>query len=373
MVSAWSNRMKLLGDRWISRMCVRVGCRIVVDDRSLRDGWKMGIYLSSPKTDKTSEDGENAELRFGLSAMQGWRESMEDAHTAILDVDNTSTSIFGIFDGHGGKLVSKFCAKNLHRQVLKSDAYARGNLGASLEHSFLRMDEMMKGERGWRDLQLLDEKSKMSALRDGQGNDESDSTYGDHKDYLGPSSGSTAVVALIRSNKLFVANAGDSRCIMSRRGQAVNLSVDHKPELELEKERINKAGGFIHGGRVNGSLNLTRAIGDMEFKYQTNLAPDKQIVTCCPDIREEDLGPDVEFIVLACDGIWDVMSSQQVVDFVRKRLTTANTLSSICEDILDNCLSPSTRQQEGCDNMSIIIVQFKQSSGVASSSADSSL
>ncbi|KAG0619205.1 hypothetical protein M758_4G123500 [Ceratodon purpureus] len=356
----------------------------------------MGIYLSSPKTEKTSEDDENAELRFGLSAMQGWRESMEDAHTAILNVDkDTSTSIFGIFDGHGGKVVSKFCAKHLHKEVVKSEAYANGDLGASLENAFLRMDEMMKGAKGWKELQILGEKSsKYDSHGNGHGSSnarESDATdrsntvqtesnddnwnaeEGPHSDFTGPSSGSTAVVALIRGNKLYVANAGDSRCIMSRRGKAINLSVDHKPILELEKQRIQNAGGFIHAGRVNGSLNLTRAIGDMEFKYQTELPPDKQIVTCCPDIRQVDLGPEDEFIVLACDGIWDVMSSQGVVDFVSQRLPTAKNLSSLCEEILDHCLSPSTLQQEGCDNMSIIIVQLKKHGGLASGSAESSL
>ena len=68
-------------------------------------------------------------------------------------------------------------------------------------------------------------------------------------------------MAVIRHNQLFVANAGDSRCVISRKGQACNLSKDHKPDLEVEKERILKAGGFIHAGRINGSLNLTRAIG----------------------------------------------------------------------------------------------------------------
>lgn len=76
----------------------------------------------------------------------------------------------------------------------------------------------------------------------------------------GPSSGCTACAVIIRDNKLIVANAGDSRCILSKGGQAVELSRDHKPELEGEQERILKAGGFIHDGRVNGTLNLARAI-----------------------------------------------------------------------------------------------------------------
>lgn len=67
----------------------------------------MGIYLSSPKTEKFSEDGENVRVRYGLSSMQGWRAAMEDAHAAITDLD-ASTSFFGVYDGHGGKLLLNF-------------------------------------------------------------------------------------------------------------------------------------------------------------------------------------------------------------------------------------------------------------------------
>ncbi|KAJ6673900.1 PROTEIN PHOSPHATASE 2C [Salix viminalis] len=127
---------------------------------------------------------------------------------------------------------------------------------------------------------------------------------GPHSDFSGPTSGCTACVAIIRNNQLIVANAGDSRCVISRKGQAYNLSRDHKPDLEAEKERILKAGGFIHAGRVNGSLNLSRAIGDP-----------------IPDINTVELCDDDEFLVLACDGIWDCMSSQQLVDFSSRTTT----------------------------------------------------
>ena len=83
----------------------------------------MGIYLNTPKTEKFSEDGGNDHLRYGLSSMQGWRATMEYAHAAYLDLD-AFTSSFGVYDGHGSKVVAKFCAKYLHQQVLKSDAYA---------------------------------------------------------------------------------------------------------------------------------------------------------------------------------------------------------------------------------------------------------
>jgi len=232
-------------------------------------------------------------------------------------------------------------------------------------------DEMMRGQRGWRELAVLGDKiNKFTGIIEGfiwsprgDGNDQVDDwafEEGPHSDFSGPTSGSTACVAVIRNNQLVVANAGDSRCVISRNGQAYNLSRDHKPDLELEKERILKAGGFIHAGRVNGSLNLARAIGDMEFKQNKFLPAEKQVITANPDINSVELCNDDDFIVLACDGIWDCMSSQQLVDFVHERLNLESKLSAICESVFDRCLAPSTAGGEGCDNMTMIIVQFKK-------------
>ncbi|PWZ06399.1 hypothetical protein Zm00014a_000931 [Zea mays] len=331
----------------------------------------MVIYLSTPKTDKVSEDGANDKLKFGLSSMQGWRATMEDAHSALLDLDNDTAS-FGVFDGHGGKVVAKFCAKYLHREVLHTEAYAAGDLGAAVHRAYLRMDEMMRGQRGWRELQALGDKiNQFTGITEGliwspkasDSNDRHDDwafEEGPHSDFTGPNCGSTACVALVRNRQLVVANAGDSRCVISRNGQAYNLSRDHKPELEAERERIQSAGGYIKMGHVNGSLNLSRAIGDMELKQNKFLSPDKQILTANPDINIVELCDDDEFIVLACDGIWDCMSSQQLVDFIREHINTEESLSAVCERVLDRCLAPSTMGGEGCDNMTMILVQFKK-------------
>ncbi|KAJ1413102.1 hypothetical protein SESBI_19861 [Sesbania bispinosa] len=302
----------------------------------------MGIYLSTPKTEKFSEDGENDRLRYGLSSMQGWRATMEDAHAAYTDLDE-STSFFGVYDGHGGKVVAKFCAKFLHQQVLKSEAYLAGDVGTALQKAFLRMDEMMRGQKGWRELSNLGDKiNKFTGMIEGliwsprgsDGNNQVDdwaSEEGPHSDFAGPTSGSTACVAVIRNGQLVVANAGDSRCVLSRKGQAYNLSRDHKPDLEIESERILRA-------------------GDMEFKQNKFLPPEKQIVTANPDINTVELCDEDEFMVLACDGIWDCMSSQQL----------ETKLSAVCERVLDRCLAPSTANGDGCDNMTMILVQFKR-------------
>lgn len=88
------------------------------------------------------------------------------------------------------------------------------------------------------------------------------------------------IALLTRNNVLYVSNAGDSRAVISiKDGRAIPLTQDHKPKLPKEAERIKNAGGFVEGGRVNGSLALSRAIGDFNFKRNTHLTPDLQAVT----------------------------------------------------------------------------------------------
>ncbi|KER20543.1 hypothetical protein T265_10930 [Opisthorchis viverrini] len=173
----------------------------------------------------------------------------------------------------------------------------------------------------------------------------------------GVDSGTTACVALLLPYngivKLFVANAGDSRAVLCRGTVAIDLSVDHKPEDEDEKSRITAAGGTVtRDGRVNGGLNLSRALGDHSYKQAQGLPLAVQMITPSPDVTQFDLIPGSDqFLVIACDGVWNSMTSQEVVDFVRERLQSkldtkgderltptsdresdAITLSKICEE-----------------------------------------
>uniref|UniRef100_A0A8C8C5X5 Protein phosphatase 1G n=1 Tax=Oncorhynchus tshawytscha TaxID=74940 RepID=A0A8C8C5X5_ONCTS len=188
----------------------------------------------------------------------------------------------------------------------------------------------------------------------------------DGKEEPGADSGTTAVVALIRGKQLIVANAGDSRCVVSEKGKAIDMSYDHKPEDELELARIKNAGGKVTmDGRVNGGLNLSRAIGDHFYKRNKALGPEEQMISSMPDVKELTLNPEHDFMIIACDGIWNVMSSQEVVDFVSQRIKpkaddAARPLSSIVEELLDHCLAPDTSGDgTGCDNMTCIIITFK--------------
>lgn len=119
------------------------------------------------------------------------------------------------------------------------------------------MDEMMRTPEGIKEVLSLKE-----------GDDECKNMM---KYLLETFAGCTANVAVLYKNTLYVANAGDSRTILCRNGEPLMLSIDHKPDLINEKNRIEKAGGFVSDGRVNGNLNLSRALGDLEYKADKKL------------------------------------------------------------------------------------------------------
>ena len=99
---------------------------------------------------------------------------------------------------------------------------------------------------------------------------------------------------------------------MTKEEQIEALSKDHKPDLEEEKARINKAGGYVNEGRINDNLNLSRAIGDLEYKKNPNLKPEEQIISAEPDIEVRDLNGKEDFLLIGCDGIWETLRNDQI-------------------------------------------------------------
>ncbi|KAL0578633.1 Protein phosphatase 2C 2 [Marasmius crinis-equi] len=305
----------------------------------------MGQTLSSPDTSKVSDAGQTKRFLYAVSEMQGWRITMEDAHAIMPDLDENSeesNAFFAVYDGHGGGTVAKFAGQNVHKRLSTEETYRAKDYETALKKAFLGTDE-----------DLL---ANPAHARD--------------------PSGCTAVAALVTKDKIFVANAGDSRSVLSLKGEAKPLSFDHKPTNESEKARITGAGGYVEYGRVNGNLALSRAIGDFEFKKNYALTPEKQAITADPDVTSHDITEEDEFLVLACDGellsffrasrkeliheigIWDCLSSQQVIDFVRLKVSEGKELTEIAEMMCDHCLAPDTSSGAGigCDNMTVLIV-----------------
>ncbi|EUD67235.1 protein phosphatase [Plasmodium inui San Antonio 1] len=160
----------------------------------------------------------------------------------------------------------------------------------------------------------------------------------DYEDNIAYSCGSTAIVAVILKGYLIVANAGDSRAIVCFNGNSLGMSTDHKPHLQEEEARIKKAGGYISNGRVDGNLNLTRAIGDLHYKRDPFLPQKDQKISAFPEVTCVTLTPEDEFLFLACDGIWDCKDGQDVVGFVKTRLEKFEepTSDEIVIDSTDN-------------------------------------
>merc|ERR1712060_738962 len=151
-----------------------------------------------------------------------------------------------------------------------------------------------------------------------------------------------------------IANCGDSRGVCCVSGKPALATQDHKPSNEPELERIQNAGGSVMIQRVNGSLAVSRALGDFEYKNVDGKGPTEQLVSPEPEfyIKERDESRD-EFLVLAYDGVWDVMSNEEICSFIGHRMRVHDNLETICNEVIDTCLYKGSR-----DNMSIIIIAF---------------
>lgn len=174
-------------------------------------------------------------------------------------------------------------------------------------------------------------------------------TTGKAKDHEG---GTTACVALITEDEIYVANCGDSRCVMSRKGEAIQMSMDHRMNSIKERKRIQEAGGTISAGRINGILGLPRSLGDLQFKDNKDLKLDEQIVIAVPDVKVEKLNKDVNFLFIACDGVWDCMGCQEVVTYLNTSINKNCRMSSVIgrmfdeivpEAIDENCIVKNNR------------------------------
>jgi len=220
---------------------------------------------------------------------------MEDTHVAIDDIQKEfpevllkgKHSYYGVYDGHGGIEVAELCKQLLHKHIITDPAFAQGDISTAIKNGFATTDkhvlEIAKKEN-W-------------------------------------NCGTTVVLNIITPTHIYIGNAGDSEAVLAKKTgdgfEATLLSHKHKPTDQSEKERIKKAGGHVVFGRVMGSLAVARAIGDKDFKFPFNKA-DADFVSADPYVNNLELSLENEFLVVACDGLWDKLTYQNAVDFVSK-------------------------------------------------------
>lgn len=234
--------------------------------------------------------------------MQGWRINMEDAMITNLSFD-TDTALFAVFDGHGGKEASHVVRENYERILKATDDYASEDYEKALYNSFIKTDEFLGSEEGkkqMKDVALKNPETKSPLMKLLTGTDDAKTTdERSEESFMLDSKGCTANVVFIKGDEIFCANAGDSRCVLASEGKAIDLSEDHKPDNEIERNRIIKAGSEIVEGRVDGNLNLSRSLGDLKHKQKPGLGPEEQPITCVPDIKRRTIAPADDFIVMA--------------------------------------------------------------------------
>mmetsp|Transcript_20527 Transcript_20527/g.30721 ORF Transcript_20527/g.30721 Transcript_20527/m.30721 type:complete len:398 (+) Transcript_20527:329-1522(+) len=261
----------------------------------------------------------------GYFESQGPRPSMEDDHISCDSfAGDTKQGFFAVYDGHGGRGSVDFVAKSLHLNLSTSLKQNPGRaIPQHLIHAYLKTDGQLR---------------RQNILQ----------------------SGTTAVTCLVRTDGhtkyLFVGNAGDSRAVLSRKKRkAVRLTIDHKPNVPEEKKRIcSLPNGFVTKTpppRVLGYLAVSRALGDHSFK-------ERDYVIAKPYCQSVALDAEDDVLILACDGVWDVMEDQEAIDFVHDFLDKKASVSDANERLrqASEALVKEALRRDTRDNVTVMII-----------------
>ncbi|XP_057316271.1 protein phosphatase 1A-like [Hydractinia symbiolongicarpus] len=326
----------------------------------------MGVFLDKPKKEKESESGEGNGLRFAMCAMQGWRVEMEDAHAIRMELHPTlkNCSYFAVFDGHAGDFVSKYSSENLIETILELWTASGGGSNSSCEKTAENKDKNSDICNAHLTESVEVDKFRQNVI---EGFLKIDSKMRELPKFLSGEerSGTTAVASFVTPNKIIFANCGDSRALLCSNKEVKFATYDHKPYNEEERKRIENAGGSVMIQRVNGSLAVSRALGDYDYKNVSGLSPTEQLVSAEPDLTVIERSEKDEFLILACDGVWDVMSNEEVVTYIHSRLVIHQDLQRVCEELLETCLAKGSR-----DNMSVILITFPSAPQVANDAVE---
>jgi len=250
-------------------------------------------------------------MKYGFSLVKGKaNHPMEDYHVAkFVQIQEHELGLFAIYDGHLGDTVPAYLQKHLISNILKEEEF-------------------------WVD----PNRSIIKAY------EKTDQAILSHSSDLGRG-GSTAVTAiLINGQKLWIANVGDSRAVLSRGGQAIQMTIDHEPNTE--RGIIENKGGFVSNmpgdvPRVNGQLAVSRAFGDKSLK--SHLRSD-------PDIQDTIVDSNTDMLILASDGLWKVIANQEAVDIARRIKDPQKAAKQLIAEAL---------KRDSKDDISCIVVRFR--------------
>ncbi|XP_073007346.1 probable protein phosphatase 2C 8 [Typha latifolia] len=277
-------------------------------------------------------------IPYGSVSVIGRRREMEDAVAVVLEAAGPGPGydFFGVYDGHGGSRVAHACRERMH--VVLAEEMARMAAASAEVEPRWRWKEAMEASFSRVDWEVGE---------DVEAEGEVDRTVG-----------STAVVVVVGGQRIVVANCGDSRAVLSRGGVAVPLSSDHKPDRPDEMERVEAAGGRVinwNGFRVLGVLATSRSIGDYYLK---------PYVTSEPEVTITERTSSDEFLILASDGLWDVLSNEVACKIARNCLS--GRTAKFFPDAVNGCtaadaaslLAELALSRGSRDNISVVVVEL---------------
>ena len=307
---------------------------------------------------------------YGANTYQGLvRNYNEDRVSIIINMNKPKnynkkiwpkTSFFGIYDGHGGNKCADYLRDSLHKLIFSDENYPE-NVNEAIKNGFL------KAENEFLNNHSLDKNNNMNII---------------------DRSGSCAIIVIIIENKIYVANVGDSRGLLSKNNgnEYIIITEDHKPSNENEQKRITENGGEVYQTQtpingvdndtlsnqillgpyrvLPGRLSVSRTIGDVEAK-KVQFGGNPKVIIPNPDIYCYDLNKDdIDFIILGCDGIYDQISSNEILDlawmiFNNKEINNNSTIHDKCGLIVDFILKASMARKS-FDNVTCVIIALKE-------------
>jgi len=246
------------------------------------------------------------------------------AHLGSLLVCPLPSAFYGVFDGHGGPDAAVYMKRHAMRFLFEDREFPQST----------QVDDVF--------VESVEDCIRSAFL-------EADLALADSLD-ISRSSGTTALAALVFGRQLLVANTGDCRAVLCRRGIAMEMSRDHRANHAEECERVAASGGYIEDGYLNGVLSVTRALGDWDMKTpDCSTSP----LIAEPEFQQAMLSEDDEFLIMGCDGIWDVMTSQHAVGIVRRGLRQHDDPERCARELV-----MEAKRLETADNLTVIVVCF---------------
>jgi serine/threonine protein phosphatase PrpC len=288
----------------------------------------------------------------------------------------------GVFYYDLGPLISKFVASNFSKVLTMMKSYKEKNYEQALIETYLKFDELLRNssinqflkehhrtkseisidvkmESDFNTNVLNDVECYSTCPKTRKSSDDSivkqiltfnnstievsfkyfEQDEAKHQDLVASHMGTTANILLIRGNYLYLANVGDSLAVLYKDKQAIRLNQEHKTSLQSEYARINNSGARIINNRVEGRLNLTRALGDLSFKENKNLKYFDQAVTAYPEITKMKITKDMDFIVMGCDGVWDCVDVQKFCEHISMKLRSGVKKCDMLPGLFDQIIA----------------------------------